>query len=116
MDYRNGGKQVTFCKFHLKPLIILRLLLIKEGLSWEVYVADHAVLCQCARFPSSVNSENLLNLTNAVSCTSICHGNFAYGYIAMVRMKKGFSHHNVEKLWITYINLFAWWSVESSTV
>jgi len=61
-------------------------MLIKQDLSWEVYIADHAILHQCPRFPSSVNRESLLNLINAVSSASICHGNFADGHIAMVRM------------------------------
>jgi len=82
----------TFRQFHLKPLIILRLLLIRQDLSWEVYVADHAVPHQCgiiSQFPSSVNSESLLNLINAVSSASICQGNFADRYVAMARMRKG---------------------------
>ncbi|XP_065915629.1 uncharacterized protein [Dysidea avara] len=82
----------TFSQCHLKPLIILRLLLIKEDLTWEVHVADHAVPYQCAildQFPSSMNNESLLSLIGAVSSASVCQGNFDVRYIAMARIRKG---------------------------
>lgn len=82
----------TFRQFHLKPLVILRLLLIKQDLTWEVYVVDHAVPHQCTildHFSSSTNNENLLDLINTVSSASVCEGNFADRYIAMAKIRKG---------------------------
>ena len=68
----------TFHQFHLQPLVILRLLLIKEDLTWEAHVADYAVPHQCAildRFPSSLNNESLISLLNAGSSANIFQGN-----------------------------------------
>ena len=51
--------------------------MIKEDLTWEAHVADHAVPHQCAilnRFPSSLNNESLISLLNAVSSANICQG------------------------------------------
>ena len=66
--------------------------MIKEDLTWEAHVADHAVPHQCAildRFPSSVNNESLISLLTAVSSANICQGNFADRYIAMAKIRKG---------------------------
>jgi len=90
----------TFPQFHHKPLVILRLLLIKQDLTWGVYVTDHAVPHQCSilnQFPSTLDKEILLNLINAVSSASVCQGNFADRYIAMARIRKGiFTSQNGE--------------------
>lgn len=68
----------TFRQVYHKPMVILRLLLIKHDLTWEVYVGDHTVPPWCAilsNFPPLLNGETLLNLIGAVSSVSICRGN-----------------------------------------
>ena len=82
-------------------MVILRLLLIKHDLTWEVYLADHTVPHQCAilsHFPPSINNEtSLLNLLGAVSSASICQGNSEERYITMARIRKGiFTSQNGE--------------------
>ena len=100
MNYQMGGSLINhlnrifenFGQFHLKSLVILRLLLIKEDLTWEAYVADHAVPHQCAildQFPSSLKNESLISLLNTVHSANICRGNFADRYIAMAKIRKG---------------------------
>ena len=83
-----------------KPMVILRLLLIKHDLTWEVYLADHTVPRHCAifsHFPPSITNDILLSLIGAVSSASICQGNFEERYITMARIRKGiFTSQNGE--------------------
>ena len=90
----------TFRQVFHKPMVILRLLIIKRDLTWEVYLADHTVPHQCAilsEFPPSINNETLLKLIGAVSSASICQGNVEERYITMARIRKGiFTSQNGE--------------------
>ena len=62
-SYSNESPEVELRIFEIfrqvlhKPMVILRLLLIKHDLTWEVYLADHTVPRHCAifsHFPPSI--------------------------------------------------------------
>ena len=70
--------------------------MIKEDLTWEAHVADHAVPHHRAilnRFPSSLNNESLMSLLNAVSSANICQAVLLTDTLPWPRE---FSHHKGE--------------------
>ena len=95
LNYNNDSFEAEFRIFEAfrqhfrKPLVILRLLIIKLDLTWQVYLADHIVSHQCAifsDFPRSINNETILDLIGAVSSAKICQGTFEERYITMARI------------------------------
>lgn len=77
--------------FH-RPMVVLRLLLIHNDLTWKVYLADHSVPSQCLvlkDFPPRVSSKFVSDLIDTISVSNICSGNYEERFIALAKARKG---------------------------
>ena len=73
-------------------MVVMRLLLIHNNLTWQVYIADHLVPSQCLvlkGFPARVSSEFVNDLIDTISVSNICSGNYEEKFIALANARKG---------------------------
>lgn len=77
--------------FH-KPMVIVRNLLIKNDLTWQVHIGEHVVSPHCSvlkDFPSTITREEAVSIIHAISVGKICSGNFEDRFIYLARIRKG---------------------------
>ena len=89
--------EVVRQEFH-KPMSVLRLLLVKNDLTWQVYVAENMVPSDCAvlkSFPPTLNREFVPNMVSTICATNICVGNYDNKFITLSHTRRGrFLSHN----------------------
>ena len=77
--------------FH-RPMVVMRLLLIHNNLTWQVYIADHLVPSQCLvlkGFPARVSSKFVNDQIDIISVSNICSGNYEEKFIVLANARKG---------------------------
>jgi len=75
-----------------KPMVIVRMLLIQDNLTWQVYVADHLVPSQSLILkdaPLRVSRDSLPDLLNTVAKANVCTGSYEQRYIILAHARKG---------------------------
>ena len=76
--------------FHI-PMVVVRMLLIQNNLTWQVYVAGHLVPSQSLLlkdFPPIVSRNSLPELINIISNASICTGNYEERFVNLAHDSK----------------------------
>ena len=76
----------------LPPVIVSRLILIQQDLSWKAYVFNHLVSTEnhiLTEFNAKMSSEVIPLLIQRINDTFVCPGNYESSYIEAARMRKG---------------------------
>ena len=71
---------------------VLRLLLVRSDLTWQVYVADNLVPLDCVvlkDFPPTLSRNFMSNVVSTISAANICVGNYDERFIALSYTRRG---------------------------
>ena len=91
----NGNKEIQCFQVSSQSssstMVFSRRLLIKNDMSWQVYVGSHLVSMDNVLFnayPKTISLDALKSLMQHVSGASLCHGNFEPVFIEVARLRK----------------------------
>ena len=92
VNYTSKEIQITRQHSRIPPLAIVRTLLIKEDLRWQVYVGEHLVPAEngvLMSFPERLNTMSISTAISTLQNANICTGNYDQHFIDLALKKKG---------------------------
>lgn len=91
----NGKKEIQCFQVSSQTsssdMVFSRRLLIKNDMSWQVYVGSHLISMDNAIFnayPKAISPDILKSLMQHISGARLCHGNFEPEFIEVARLRK----------------------------